>query len=338
MRVALLAHDTFPERAKTAIGILRYGDHEVVALLDRTSTGSRVRDHVSNVQDAPVVASMADAPDCDALIVGVAPIGGGFDESWRPDVREALERGCDVIAGLHAFLAEDEEFARLAAEHDCELWDVRKPPDDLTVSRGVADEVPATVALTVGTDCGTGKMTTTMQLADAARDRGIDAAVVPTGQTGVIIENDGVVVDRVISDFAAGAVEEMVLERGEADLVLVEGQGSIVHPAYSGVTTSILHGSMPDALILCHTAGLEAIHQYEDTPVPHPSTYVDLYESLAAPVHESTIVGGALATYDIDDEAVARDEVAAYADAIGAPATDPVRFGTDELLDAVLDA
>ncbi|MDG5775827.1 DUF1611 domain-containing protein [Haloarculaceae archaeon H-GB2-1] len=345
MRVAILAHEKFPDVAKTAVGILRYADYEVAAVLDRDHAGDRVSDHVGDVQDAPIVAEMDDVEaDVDALVVGIAPIGGGFEESWRPDVTAALRRGCDVISGLHYFLRDDPTFATLADEHDCELWDVRKSPDDLSVAEGIAGEVDADVVLTVGTDCSTGKMTTTLALVQAARERGVEAGFVPTGQTGVMIEADctddsadrGIVVDRTISDFAAGAVERMVVDRAaDHDVLFVEGQGSITHPAYSGVTTSILHGAMPDSLVLCHEAGRQAIHGYEDFEIPPPPSYVDLYERLAAPVREATVVGGALNTTGLDDDH-AETAVRAYADAIDAPATDPVRHGVGPLLDALL--
>jgi uncharacterized NAD-dependent epimerase/dehydratase family protein len=282
--------------------------------------------------------------DVDALVVGIAPIGGGFEESWRSDVAAALERGCDVISGLHYFLSEDATFATLADEYGCELWDVRKPPDDLSVAEGEAGDVDAEVILTVGTDCSTGKMTTTMALLQAARERGVDAGFVPTGQTGVMIEADceadreerGIVVDRTISDFTAGAVERMLLDRAEEyDYLFVEGQGSITHPAYSGVTTSILHGSMPDSLVLCHEAGRQAIHGYESFEIPPPANYVEYYERLAEPIHETEVVAGALNTRGLDDDH-AETAVAAYADAIDAPATDPVRNDVDPLLDELL--
>jgi len=337
MRVAILAHEKFPDDAKTALGVLRYADHDVVAVLDRDSAGTQVGDHVADVQDAPIVSGMS-AVDAsvDALIIGVAPIGGGFDESWRADVVTALERGCDVIAGLHYFLTEDEEFARLADEHGGELRDVRKPPEDLTVSQGRADEVDAEVILTVGTDCNTGKMTTTMELARAAAEAGHDAAVVPTGQTGIMIEGWGIPIDRTISDFTAGAVERMIREVGDDhDYLFVEGQGSIVHPAYSAVTCGILHGAMPDQLVLCHEAGREAIHGYESFEMPAMETYVDLYEELAAPVGETEVVAGALNTAEYPETA-AVDAVAEFGDAIDAPAADPIRQGTDELLEALL--
>ena len=339
MRIAILAHEKFPDRAKTALGVLRYGDYDVEAVLDRDSAGSRVSDHVPDVQDAPVVEGMSDVEaDVDALLIGIAPIGGGFDESWRDDVKMALENGCDVISGLHYFLENDEEFVALADENDCELWDVRKPPEDLTVSQGIAGEVDAEVILTVGTDCSVGKMTVSMELARDAREAGYDAAVIPTGQTGIMIEGWGNPVDRVVSDFTAGSVEEMIVEKGdEHDYLFVEGQGSIVHPAYSAVTCGILHGSMADQLVLCHEAGKEAIHGYESFELPSISSYIDLYEDLAEPVSDATITAGALNTADLEDDEEARRAVEEYTDSIDAPAADVIRFGTDDLLEALLE-
>ncbi|CQH59541.1 DUF1611 family protein [Halobacterium hubeiense] len=336
MKVALLAHEKFPDRAKTAVGVLRYADYDVVAVLDRNNDGTRVSDHVPDVQDAPVVASMSDVPDdVDALIVGISPIGGAFDESWRPDVRNALERGCDVFSGLHYFLGEDEEFAELAAEHGAELWDVRKPPEDLGVADGVVDSVDATVVATVGTDCSVGKMTATRELYEAAREEGLDAAFVATGQTGILIEGEGIPIDRVVSDFAAGAVERMVLEAGaDHDYVFVEGQASIVHPAYSGVTASIVHGAQPDHLVLCHEAGRDSVHGY-DQQLPPVESFVDRYESFAGPVADADVIGGMLNTRGVADDEAAREAVADFADAIGAPADDPVRFGPDTVLEVI---
>jgi uncharacterized NAD-dependent epimerase/dehydratase family protein len=340
--VAILAHEKFPDRAKTTIGILRYGDQNVVGVLDRDRPADRVSELVPDVQDAPIYPdfeSLAAETETgvDELIIGISPIGGGFDESWRPDVRRALEAGCDVTAGLHYFLSEDGEFAALADENGCTLHDVRQSPDDLTVSDGVADQVDAEVILTVGTDCSVGKMTTTMELAEAADRAGYDLAPVPTGQTGIMIEGWGIAVDRVISDFTAGAVERMLRQIGDDhDYLLVEGQGSITHPAYSGVTCSILHGAMADRLVLCHTAGREAVHSYESFPLPDPGTYVDLYEDLAAPVGETSVVAGAVNTSGIDDQIRAREAVEAFEATTGVPATDPVRFEAELLLEAIL--
>lgn len=333
MRVALLAHEQFPERAKTAVGILRYADHEVVAVLDRSLAGDRVHEHVTRVQDAPIVAGIGDAPDCDALVVGVAPIGGGFETSWRPDVRGAIQRGCDVVAGLHYLLGEDEEFVTLAAEHGVKLRDVREPPADLSVATGEAADTR--VVLTVGTDCSSGKMTGAFELRDGARDRGIDAAVVPTGQTGIMIAGWGIAVDRVVADFAAGATERLVHRAADHDVLFVEGQGSLAHPAYSGVTASILHGAQPDALVLCHVADRETVGGYDDYPLPDPATYADLYETITEPVSPAAVEAGLLNTNSLDDGATRR-AVEAYSEALGVPATDPVRDDVDAVLDAVL--
>ncbi|QZP38850.1 DUF1611 domain-containing protein [Halobaculum magnesiiphilum] len=336
-RVAVLAHGKFPDRSKTANGIIRYADYEVAAVLDRDRPGERVADHLPGVADAPVVASFADVPDdVDALVIGIAPIGGGFDESWRPDVEAAIEAGCDVVSGLHYFLNDDDDLAALAAEHGVELWDVRRPDRDIGVAEGRSDEVDADVVLTVGTDCSVGKMTATMEIVDAAREVGIDACVIPTGQTGIMIEGWGNPVDRVVSDFTAGAVEEMILEKGDDhDLLVVEGQGSIVHPAYSAVTCGILHGAMADELVMCHAAGREAIHGYESFDLPPLPEYVDLYESLAAPVHGTEVVAGALNTADLDDDAAAEAAVEEFAAGIDAPATDLIRFGAEEVVEAI---
>lgn len=335
MRIVLLAHEQFPDRAKTAVGILRYADHEVVAVLDRQHAGSRVHEHVTNAQDAPVVASMAEAPTCDTLMIGIAPIGGGLAPDWRPDIRAAIKRGCDVVAGLHTLLSEDEEFATLATEHGVALQDVRQPPEELAVAAGTADEVDAEVVLTVGTDCSVGKMTTSFELRDAARDRGIDAAVVPTGQTGIMIADRGIAVDRVIGDFAAGAVEQLVETAADRDLLLVEGQGALVHPAYSGVTTAILHGAQPDALVLCHIPDHEHVRRYESFAIPDPANYAQLYECLATPVSEAAVVAGALNTQALTPTA-AKTAIEEYATELGVPATDPVRFSADDILDVVI--
>jgi len=336
MRVAILAHGKFPHDAKTAVGVLRYGQQDVAAVLDRETAGNRVADHLPDVQDAPVVEGIEEIPgDIDQLIVGIAPIGGGLEEGWRHDINGAIQRGADVAAGLHYFLSEDQELATLADEYGVELRDVRKPPADLGVADGSARNLDAEVVLTVGTDCSTGKMTTTWSLLEAARERGWDAAAVPTGQTGVMVEGNGIVVDRTISDFTAGAVERMIEERADHDYLFVEGQGSITHPAYSGVTLSILHGSMPDSLVLCHEAGREAIRKYESFPIPHPAEYVDFYERLAAPLHETDVVAGALNTRFVEGDDQAREAVEKYGTAIDAPATDPVRFDADEVLNTL---
>ena len=204
------------------------------------------------------------------------------------------------------------------------------------VAQGVADEVEAEVILTVGTDCSVGKMTATLELLEAARERGVDAGFIPTGQTGIMIEGWGNPIDRVVSDFTAGAVEEMILERGDDyDYLFVEGQGSIIHPAYSAVTTGILHGAMPDSLVMCHDAGREAIHGYESVEIPNPGYVAEMYESLAEPIAPTKVVAGALNTSGLDGEA-ATEATKRYRAQLDAPVADPIRDGPDALLEAIL--
>ena len=335
MRVAILAHEKFPDRAKTAIGILRYADYEVVAVLDRDRSGERVHDHIDDVQDAPIVASIDDIEEVDALIIGIAPIGGGFDESWRRDVTGAIERGCDVIAGLHYQLNEDDELVSLAEAHGVTLHDVREPPDDLTVSDGIARELDATIVLTVGTDCSVGKMTATMEIVDSLRERGVSACAIPTGQTGIMIEGWGIAVDRVISDFTAGAVERMLVEQADDhDILVVEGQGSITHPAYSGVTCSLLHGSMPDQLILCHEPGRDVVHGYESFELLSLEDARDLYVDLAETLAPTEFVGVALNTRHLDG-AEATAAIDAVESDLDVACTDPVRHGAASLAEVI---
>jgi uncharacterized NAD-dependent epimerase/dehydratase family protein len=339
-RVVLLAHEGFPDRAKTAVGILRYADYEVVAVLDReiaeVDPDARVSDYLDDVQDAPIVGRAADAPEFDALVVGIAPIGGGLDRSWLPDLRFALDSGADLVSGLHYFLSEDEGLATLAEEHGADIWDVRQPPDDLTVAEGVARDLDCEIVLSVGTDCSTGKMTVTRELYEEAVDRGLDAAFIPTGQTGIVIENWGIPIDRTISDFTAGAVERMLVERQDHDYLFVEGQGSITHPAYSAVTCGLLHGAMPDQLVLCHVAGREAIHGYESFEIPSPATVANLYEQVAEPVAPTELVAGALNTSGLDDDATG-EALDRYESQLRVPVADPIRQGPDPILEAVLE-
>ncbi len=337
MRVVVLAHEQFPDRAKTAVGILRYSEHEVVAVLDRDRAGTRVNEYVPDVQDAPIVSNVeAVEKPVDALIIGIAPIGGDFDPSWRPDVRAAITAGADVFSGLHYFLTEDDEFASLAASTGSELHDLRKPPTDLDVAAGTARELDVPIITTVGTDCSVGKMTTTMELANALTAAGYDAGVVPTGQTGLLIEGWGIAVDRVPGDFINGAVERMIKQAAtEHELLIVEGQGSIVHPAYSAVTMGILHGSMPDGMVLCHTAGRDRLHGYESVSMPPIETYVRRYEELLTPIAPSQVIAGGINTSNIEQQTDARAAVQRFSEAAGVPATDPVRFGTDRLVQAV---
>jgi uncharacterized NAD-dependent epimerase/dehydratase family protein len=320
-----------PHYGKTMRGVVRYRPHPVVAILDSERAGE-------TYEDVPIVGSIADALPYEptAALVGVAVAGGRLGPEWRELIREAIDAGLDVEAGMHEFLSDDPELAALAAERGVELLDLRRPPDDLSVPTGENLTHGAQVVLTVGSDCAVGKKTMAIELHREAERRGLRSVFVPTGQTGIMIEGWGIAVDAVISDFLAGAAERLVLEGARrGDLLWVEGQGALLHPQFSGVTLGLLHGSAPHVLVLCHVAGQEEIEGVEGHAIPPLPALVDLYERICLPVRPAKVAAIALNTSALDEDA-ARSAVAATQRETGLVTDDPVRFGAARLVDAVL--
>jgi uncharacterized NAD-dependent epimerase/dehydratase family protein len=342
-RLAIFAEGLFSRHTgKTGHGVIRYGTREVVAVVDSTEAG-RTASEVEPfcLRPVPIVATVREAIDLGAtrLLIGVAPTGGKLDPAWHPALLEAIEAGLSLEAGLHTQLADDPELAAAAARYEVELRDLRAAPPDLTVPKG-PDSRPDSVRVvhSVGSDTVIGKKVVTLELDRAARERGLRSAYVPTGQTGVAIAGWGIAVDHVISDYVAGAAERLVLEGSErGDLLFVEGQGALFHPAYSGVTLGLLHGSAPDLLVLVHKPNSTGIRNYPDLPIPPLPELIGAYESVAAPVHPTRVAAIALNTSDLD-EAAARAAIAAAEEETGLVADDVVRFGAERVLDAVLQA
>ncbi|HEX9754955.1 MAG TPA: DUF1611 domain-containing protein [Gemmatimonadales bacterium] len=346
-RFLILADGDFsPMTSKTANSVIRYQPERVVGVVDQVTAGRSVEEVLGFGDAIPVVATMEAglALRPDAVLIGIAPMGGRLPEAWRAGLLQALEAGCDIWSGLHTFLTDDPALARRAKELGREIRDVRRPPPNLPVASGLARLVEPLVVLSVGTDCNVGKMTAQLQLTRGLNARGVRTRFVATGQTGIFIEGWGIAVDAVVADFIAGASEQLVLEGAKnADVVLVEGQGSINHPGYSGVTLGLLHGACPNGLILCHQASRTYISEYrpgaaEWLPVPPLSEYVRLYEDAGSAVYPTKVVAVCLNTYDMTDED-ARAACAAATRDTGLPASDPVRFPEDaSLLNAVLAA
>lgn len=340
-RLALLAEGRFtPAEAKTAVGVLRYRPAEVAAVIDSTRAGRTARECAGVGGEVPVVRDVAAAAaaGADSLLVGVAPQGGELPAAWRGAVLEALARGWDVISGLHEFLADDPRLAAAAAAGGASLLDLRRPPAGRPVAAARAAGLAATVTLTVGSDCNAGKMTAAVETARALAARGERAAFVATGQTGMCVAGGGVAVDAVPSDFVAGFTEELVLEAARgADHVVVEGQGSLLHPAYSGVALGLLHGACPGALVLCHPVGrthLRVTAAPGTFAIPALGELAAAYETAARWVRPAAVVGIALDTRALDEPA-ARSACAAAERETGRPATDPVRFGAAPLAEAL---
>ena len=317
---------------KTARGVLRYGADPVVAILDSTRAGE-------TDGGIPVVASVNDAMcfNPTTALVGVATTGGRFPPEWRGLLRSCIAKGLGLESGLHEYITDDPELTELARRHGVELRDLRKPPKGLNVPTGENLRVPASIVLTVGSDCGIGKMTVSLEFDREARRRGLASVFVPTGQTGIAIAGWGISVDAVVADFIAGASERLVVEGAERGgrILWVEGQGSLVHPAYAGVTLGLLHGSAPHVLVLCHLAGMTEIEDWPGHPLPSLSELVELYERSSLPARRAEVAAIALNTRLLD-EAAAREFIAETEEETGLPADDPVRFGTARLTDAVL--
>ena len=321
-----------PHYGKTARGILRYAPDPTVAILDSTRAGE-------TYEGVPVVATVAEALQHEptTAVVGVATQGGRFPPAWRELLKQSLAAGLDLESGLHEFVSDDEELTALAREHGVELRDLRKPPPDLNVPTGENLRIPAQIVLTVGSDCAIGKKTVALELDLEARRRGLPSVFVPTGQTGIAIAGWGIAVDAVVSDFLAGAAERLVVEghRRGGELLFVEGQGSLAHPAYSGVTLGLIHGSAPHVYVLCHKAGATEVEGYDGYPLPSLRELVQLHERISLPLRPARVAALALNTADLG-EADARTAIEGAAAETGLPADDPVRFGAGPLLDAVL--
>ena len=318
---------------KTMRGIVRYGPDPVVAILDSQRPGE---EH----EGIPIVGAVSDALQYrpTVAVVGVATQGGRFPPAWRALLKDSIAAGLDVESGLHEFISDDPELTELAAASGVELRDLRKPPPGLNVPTGANLEVDASIVLTVGSDCAIGKKTVAVELDLEARRRGLASVFVPTGQTGIAIAGWGIAVDAVVSDFLAGAAEWLVVEgeRRGGDLLFVEGQGSLVHPLYSGVTMGLVHGSTPHLFVLCHAAGSTEIEGCPGHPIPPLPELIELHERVALPARKAEVACIALNTASIADDEDARSAIAAVAAETGLPSDDPVRFGAQLLLDSVL--
>lgn len=320
--------------AKTAICVIRYKPEEVVAILDRAGAGKTCQEVLGVGGAIPVVGSLAEAPAANTLLIGIAPPGGKIPPAWRAIVLEAIHRRLNILSGLHDFLCDDPEFAQAAQEFGVQLIDVRKNEEhDVANREGIREDCLR--IHTIGTDCSVGKMLTSVEITRGLKRRGVDSKFVATGQTGIMIEGDGCPIDRVISDFVNGAAEKLVLANQHHEVLVIEGQGTLFHPRYSCVTLGLLHGAMPDGLILCYEMGRDRIFGMEQFPLPSLQNAIEVYEMAANLMHPCHVIGVAINGSKFSNAEVAAEQEKVRRE-LGLPACDVIRHGSDELVEAVL--
>jgi uncharacterized NAD-dependent epimerase/dehydratase family protein len=268
-----------------------------------------------------------------SIVIGIAPDGGRLKASWAAALATAGRAGLDIVSGLHTRLASFPEIAAAAAETGTRLVDIRHPGLAFAVATG--RKRPGRRLLTVGTDCALGKKYTALAIAAGLRARGLAATFRATGQTGILIAGAGIPIDAMVADFVAGAAEALSPAARDDHWDVIEGQGSLFHPSYAAVTLGLVHGSQPDAMILCHDPRRRAIDGLPDFPLPPLATAIRRYEEAARLTNPAArVIGLALNTGGMA-EAEALAAIRAAAEATGLPATDPIRHGAATLVDAL---
>lgn len=324
---------------KMGTGLLRYSEAEITAVIDREYAGKDLRTVTGIDRSAPIVATVAEAAalGADTLVPGVATPNGVLPEDWWPEVREALSAGMSLVNGLHAPLADLPHLTSLLRPGRF-IWDVRREPANLQNGLGRAASLPSKRILTVGTDMAIGKMTASIELDRAARKRGLRSRFLASGQIGICIAGEGVALDAVRVDFATGAIEAMMMQYGyDHDMLFLEGQGSMLHPA-STAWLALMRGGCPTELILVHRAGQESIARAPHIKIPSLKQVAQLYEdvsSVCGSIPTARVAGIALNCYGLS-ESEAHSAVDAAHEETGLPTTDVVRFGCEGLLDSII--
>lgn len=324
-----LADVTIPGFAKTAYGLKDWAPERCVgefALPEATVSVGLPR----------LTPREAYARGARGLVIGVASIGGKIGDNWIPALVEAMEAGLDIISGMHSRLEDEPALNAAAQRTGRRLIEVRRPPASIPLATG--RKRSGKRLLTVGTDCALGKKYTALKLAEAIRGRGVDADFRATGQTGIMIGGSGVPMDAVISDFEAGAAEMLSPDAAPDHWDVIEGQGSLFHPAYAAVSLGLLHGSQPDVIVVCHEPGRQGIMGFPGYLVPSLEQTIALNLQLGGLTNSAIRCGGVSLNTSGLSEQEAQAVIAETTQRLGLPAADPIRGGPalDRLVDQCL--
>jgi uncharacterized NAD-dependent epimerase/dehydratase family protein len=337
-KLLILAEGKFsPLRSKTANGAIVYLREEVVGVIDSTKPGMTAQQVLGYGGDIPVVRNVEEGMKFNPthLLIGIAPSGGRLPVEWKDLLKQALAQRLHILSGLHTILSDDQELTALARKHGVTITDYRKiPPESEVVTKGSWRTRKGKAVLTVGSDCNIGKMTTILEVQKELVRRGLKADFVATGQTGMMIRGRGIAVDSIIGDYIGGCIEREI-DQSDAEgyeYILVEGQGALTHMGYSGVTLGLLHGTMPDAMILCHQP--TRLKDDYGLTIPSLKALIALHEDVLRFFRETKVVAIGLNSIGLTDEE-SRRAAEVMEKETGLPAVDAFRFGATKLVDAL---
>ena len=335
-KIVILSHGAFNYiKNKTGNMLIRYRTEEVVAVLDRTKSGITAYDELGYGENIPVLDNFDDCIDFkpDTLVIGNASQGGFISDEYRVEVIKAIEFGCDIISGMHHFINDDEEFVQLAERFNVSLFDLRRPPDPPNFPKGSWHKRKIPVLLIVGTDCDTGKMTTAWEVSERLKSKDRKVEFIGTGQTGILLSGAGVPIDAVKADFMAGEIENMIDKvPDDTELIIVEGQGALTNQYYAGVTLGLLHGAMPDYMLMTHDPARDL--DVTDYPMASMKLVMDMHLDLMSNFKKSKFIGINLLTFALSDEE-AKKEIDKVKNDYGMPTTDLIRYGSNELIESI---
>ena len=338
-KVAIYMQDELNgESGKMGFGAIRYLQNEIVAVIDSTQVGQSITKFINTKKQIPIIATLEEAKalGANALLLGIAPVGGKIPEKWIPLIENALELGLSIINGLHDLLAP--RFADKIKDPETQwIWDVRVPTFTPPIGSGKALTHKGKRVLFVGTDGAVGKMTTALELFSALKQKNQKVGFVATGQIGITVTGRGIPLDAYKVDYAAGSVQAAVMEEADKDIILIEGQGSLLNPG-STATLPLMRGSCPTHLVLCMRGDISTLRDYPNIKIPNLADYIKLNEALASvngTYPAAKVIAVSVNTSKLND-AEAAAVLKRVAEEAGVPATDPVRHGPDDLYNALM--